>query len=725
MKNKFFIFNLIMICSFSLFVVLNLFTSNGEFSQLENRVLQEAPEFSIKKIVDRTYMDETENYSNDQLLFREFFVKAKAFIEKLLGKKENNGVYFAEDGYLIEKAQKIDKSLISGNIQAVKELANTGRYNVSICVIPQAFEVLREKLPKGVYNDNVSSVMETLEKEFKDTQVKYIDATTVLEENKNEYIFYRTDHHQTAKGSYLVYNTILEAYGNTPLKEDDFVIENVSDEFLGTTYSKGFAGTDADIIQLYKTDINQNATVEFVGENKKSESMFFPSHLQTKDKYSYFLDGNHPVTVISGGVTGGNSLAVFKDSYAHSIAPMLINNFESIHLIDTRYFMGNPIDYLNENKITEVLFLYGSSTFMSDETIKNIGEYAKTTPVLNYGLVPESEKVDDSYFSDAVFLGDSLTMGFQYYSGIADTTYLCRTSMSVGGVFNVEEDGTSLVQKVKAANPGKIYVMLGINEFIDMSNKQNIMDKFSVLIDALKQDNPQSYIYIQSILPFSRENSGTDNVKNNTIYDFNETLKLMAEEKNVFYIDVYKAIADAEGYLPEHLTNDGTHLLEEGCKLWAEYLRKHAVKKDSDSADTKTTAVEFTRGKFNLADIAQEIKKAVTFEVGIEETNSKTLLKTHNIDYESVVNAYGLVGGGATAEEICLIEVKNKKAAKEIEKILREYINIRIKNFESYIPKEVPKLQNAVVFSEDTFVGLVIANDTSEVKKLLEKIINN
>ena len=79
MKNKFFIFNLIMICSFSLFVVLNLFTSNGEFSQLENRVLQEAPEFSIKKIVDRTYMDETENYSNDQLLFREFFVKAKAF----------------------------------------------------------------------------------------------------------------------------------------------------------------------------------------------------------------------------------------------------------------------------------------------------------------------------------------------------------------------------------------------------------------------------------------------------------------------------------------------------------------------------------------------------------------------------------------------------------------------------------------------------------------------
>ena len=120
-------------------------------------------------------------------------------------------------------------------------------------------------------------------------------------------------------------------------------------------------------------------------------------------------------------------------------------------------------------------------------------------------MVKECERVDNEYFSDAVFMGDSLMLGFQSYAGLPKAAYLCRTSLSVMGVYNTEDDGRSLIDKVKDTNPKKIYVMLGANELITMSNKDAVMDKYSAVIDTLKQDNPEAIIYMHSIFPVTRE----------------------------------------------------------------------------------------------------------------------------------------------------------------------------------------------------------------------------
>ena len=92
MNKKFYIFNIIAVSIFALFSVLNWFITNGEYSSLENRYLKEAPKFSFSAVADRSFMEDAENYSNDQLMFRDAFIKAKAFMERLTGKKENNGV---------------------------------------------------------------------------------------------------------------------------------------------------------------------------------------------------------------------------------------------------------------------------------------------------------------------------------------------------------------------------------------------------------------------------------------------------------------------------------------------------------------------------------------------------------------------------------------------------------------------------------------------------------
>ncbi len=720
MKKHHFLFNCIAVGCFSLFVILNFFISNGEYSALENRYLQGVPDISFKNIADRTFMDEAENYSSDQLMFRNFFVRVKAMTEKLMGKKENNGVYFSADNYLIEKPSNTDNELIEKNIQAVRELSSLDRFDISVCIIPQAFEVLKDKLPEGTYRPAVAELSEKVSQALGSSVVKVLDPGAVLGENKDKYIFYRTDHHQTAEGSYLVYKALGGVLGYEPLDASAFRIEKVAEDFLGTTYSKGLVKTEPDTVSVYRTDINSKATAEFFGENKKSSSMFFPEHLEKKDKYSYFLDGNHGITVISGGKADGGSIAVFKDSYAHSLAPFLINHFESIHLIDMRYYQDDPLKYLSQKRISKVLFLYGSSTFMSDTTIGTIGEFAKTSPYARFGLVKESERANDAYFDDAVFLGDSLTVGFQAYSGIDNAEFLCRTSMSVGGVFNEEEDGTSLLEKVRAAKPGKIYVMLGVNEYIVPDNKALVMEKYSRLIDVLKAENPDAKIYMQSVFPYSKEKDEAGKIKNSVIYDYNKTLLEMSKEKQVYFVDVFNAVVDDEGFLREELTSDGVHLGVEGCGLWAEYLRRHAIGDAEDfRADTK--AEKTFGGEKNLEAIASRLRESVRFEGETGITKTSALLKMYNIDPDLVADAYGLVGGGATAEELSLFEVKDEENGEMLEKLLEDYVKTRIKSFEGYIPKEVPKLKNAVIYRKGKLVALVVAKETGNVKKALEK----
>ena len=489
---------------------------------------------------------------------------------------------------------------------------------------------------------------------------------------------------------------------------------------MGTTYSKGLVSSGADSIEAYESEINKNAKVEFYKEGKESNSVFFPEHLEKKDKYSYFLDGNHGVTIITGGYANGRKLAVFKDSYSHSLAPFLINHFESIHLIDMRYFGEDPMEYLTKNGISEILFLYGTSTFMTDDTIGKIGEYAVNSPYAKFGLVKESDKVGNSYFDDAVFLGDSITMGFQAYSGLTGAEFVCGTAMSVGGVFNIGEDGRSFVGRVRDANPAKIYIMLGTNELLTLDNQENVLAKYISVIDRLKKDSPESIIYIQSILPVSAEKeAGSSYLKNDVIYDYNEKLRLLAEEKQIYYIDVYNAVCDENGYLIKELTWDGVHLGEEGCKRWAEYLKIHAIGGEkSDEEEVEETS--FVQGKYDLDDMANRIKEEVSFEGEVGKTSPETLILTHGINEEAVKYAYGFIGGGATSEEIALFEANSEEDAKHIRESLIAYVDKRIKSFESYIPKEVPKLDSAVVYSDKEFVALVVAAETNDALDLIK-----
>lgn len=713
-------------CLFFLLVLCNWFCPKGTYSRLENRYLQKIPQLSIESLTNGSFMKQFEAYVNDHLFGRDFLVKKKANVEVLLGKKENNGVYFAQDGYFIEKPPAWDQKTLEQNLRSVQLLDSLERFRITLAVIPPAYEILQEKLPKHSYEPVIPKLNQMIRKGLKQTNILNADPTELLWEHRKESIYYKTDHHQASRGSCLVYEQLSSFLDYEPLGNESFHLIDISHDFLGTTYSKGLLSVKPDTITKYETKDQGSFQVDFPNENKHSDSLYFPEHLTEKDQYAFFLDGNHGLTIIQNSIQNGRRLVIFKDSYAHSLVPFLANHFETIHMIDLRYFQEDILQYLTENQIEDVLFCYSASSFLTDQTLQKVSVSVETSPFAQqqaYGRIEESEAVDDSYFNDAAFVGDSLTAGFQLYSNLPQADFLCSTGLSISGLDNTEAPGGgTILERLTQGDYKKIYIMLGINELIDPSHKEQFMKKYSDLIDTVKQAHPNSYLYIQSILPVSWNKNMEGPLNNEVIYDFNAALEQIAKEKKAFYLDVASAVSDENGFLPEESTTDGIHLNQEYYSKWLEYLKTHTVF-DSSAAAAALTNQQPVISDYDVVKIASQLKENIAFTDQLGQISPAMLYQLHGINPDRMANACGWISGGATAEEIAVFETKKKKDSAYVKEQLEHYIKARKESFASYLPAEVPKLKQPFLFSKEKLIVLIIADDYGQAKELIQKVI--
>ncbi|MCI8909630.1 MAG: hypothetical protein HFG09_03030 [Oscillibacter sp.] len=210
------------------------------------------------------------------------------------------------------------------------------------------------------------------------------------------------------------------------------------------------------------------------------------------------------------------------------------------------------------------------------------------------GPVPESLPAEDSYFADAVFLGDSRTDGFRLYSGLGTGTYLCATGVTVESVFTKDFDTPlgrmPLLDALSQMDCGKIYVMLGVNE-LGWPGTDLFREKSERLILRLQADHPDAQIFIQSILPVSaRQDAKGSYVNNQRVADYNAVWQDLAEELGTFYVAVGDVLTGEDGCLPADLNFDGVHLNPAGCAIWLDYLRTHTVSQLSLELDTEPSS---------------------------------------------------------------------------------------------------------------------------------------
>ena len=363
MSKKYSIFFIVL---FSLFIggilVGSLLLPDKEFSELENRYLAKPPKLSAESLENGKFMEGAEDYVNDHIIGRDFWVALKAWSERLSGKQENNGVYFGKEDTLINRLDEPDHGTLMTSAGYVNALASNVNVPVYFGIIPSAAEIWSDRLPEGAPTADEAAIIEEL---YDTVQTYTIDVYSALEEHKDEDIYYRTDHHWTSLGAYYGYTALMEAMGMEAAPLDGDAKVTVSDSFYGTIFSSsGVRWVAPDHIDRYISGDGLKVTAYFDGTPTDS-TLYVDSYLDKKDKYSSFLGGNQPLCVIETEHTDAPKVLVIRDSYSDSLAPFLTQNFSEIHLFDPRMNLNSVKSYVEENEIDQVVVLYSISNFIS------------------------------------------------------------------------------------------------------------------------------------------------------------------------------------------------------------------------------------------------------------------------------------------------------------------------------------------------------------------------
>lgn len=344
----------------------NIVAPKKKYSENENRYLNDVPKFSVETLLNGKYALGIEASINDHFILRDQWISTQSILEYGIGKRESNNVYIA-DNALMSKLSITDDKNINTNIDGIKHFADTTKIPTYTMIIPSAASIQSYKLPKFATPIDEKKIISDINNNLNNS----ISVYNTLYENKDKYIYYRTDHHWTTYGSYLAYVEYCKALNLTPIK---YSAKKLTDNFNGTLFSSsGVRFVDSDTIEAYYSE-NFNGCEVFDGVKTTSyDSIYFNDFLNQKDKYAFFLGQNQPLVRIFGKNNTGKKLIIFKDSYAHCMAPMLLEHYDEIALIDLRYIMTDDLNKIvNINDYNDALFLYSLDTFSTQSNVGNL-----------------------------------------------------------------------------------------------------------------------------------------------------------------------------------------------------------------------------------------------------------------------------------------------------------------------------------------------------------------
>lgn len=347
----------------------------ADYSSSEKRYLQQFPETSVDTVLSGEFSEKFETYFADHFPQRNMWVGLNSYYNLGIGLNGRNGVYNSADGYLINVP--VDKeNYVRKNIRVLAEFKEKiGDVPMTVMLAPSTGYIATDKLPliHDSYNDD-TYFAETA-KTLGESGVNFVDLRETFKQKYAEgvQLYYRTDHHWTTDGAYEGYVKLCEKLGVQPADKDSFA-KTAYGGFYGTTYStSGYWLTKPDSITVYDNQENtdKNITVKISEDGKDNHygSMFFYNHIDEDDKYPVFLDGNHALTEIQNKNAKNGTIVVIKDSFSHSLAPFLAENYSKVVLVDLRYYKQSVSDLIKKEKPEQVVALYGIDNLATDTDI--------------------------------------------------------------------------------------------------------------------------------------------------------------------------------------------------------------------------------------------------------------------------------------------------------------------------------------------------------------------
>ena len=432
-ENKAHLFKIIsstaLICLFALIGLLFFF--RPDTSESENRKLTEFPKFTWSSFISGEYFSQVSLWYSDTYPLREGMISANKDIQSLYGPQpheiiippstpggevENGGnvdkfgsIYLQKDTNTAFEIFFSSPEKTSNYISLINRAADSlsGKANVYSMVVPlhYTYRLTDEQISSLGASDCVEvidSIYDAL-----DDSINTIDVHSKLWEHRDEYIYFRTDHHWTARGAYYAYLAFCEQKGISPSSLEDYE-RLVYEGFLGTYYA---ASKDSSILSDKPDYVeafipNGQNKIDVISYNRDSKSYYKDWFYVTSEngdkygtglKYNCFIGGDNPVGVIHNeSINDNSSIVVIKESYGNAFIPFLVDSYEYLYVIDYRYYTADCIaqakqngldtalgitleenldDFVRANNISDVLFLNYITTTSTQTKIDQLSEF--------------------------------------------------------------------------------------------------------------------------------------------------------------------------------------------------------------------------------------------------------------------------------------------------------------------------------------------------------------
>ena len=231
-------------------------------------------------------------------------------------------------------------------------------------------------LPERYQNVKTSekAVIDSIYQSYNDN-VTPINVYDILSQKRNEYIYFNTDHHWTALGAYYGYTEFAKTAGFEPVDINDLTKKTIPN-FLGSLYSlankDSALGNNPDHVDYYKIPGEQQMRIVETGKTTPLNVDMLAEFAEGSNAYSVFIWGDNKECVIKTDNRNGKKIAVVKESYGNAFIPFLAANYQEIHVIDSRYFPNNAVEYIKKNNIPEVLFINNIMSASAGIRVKEI-----------------------------------------------------------------------------------------------------------------------------------------------------------------------------------------------------------------------------------------------------------------------------------------------------------------------------------------------------------------
>ncbi len=332
------------------------FGPKKDISESERRPLAQMPVLSRETLLNGRFMEDFESYTLDQFPLRDTFRRLKASVHyDLLGQKDNNGIYIA-DGYAAELAYPLDTESADhalGVFQSVYDryLKNTGS-TVYTSVIPDKGYYLAEE--NGYLRMDHEALFRQVEEEM--DYATYVDITDCLQADS----YYRTDTHWRQEMLLPVAQRLSVAMGLTAPKQEDYTKAAVERPFYGVYYGQAALPMEPDVVYLMLSEVLSACRVYSYEQDAYTE-VYNMDKLTSKDLYDVYLSGAESLLRIENpNAKTDRELLVFRDSYASSLIPLLVEDYQTVTLIDLRYLPAGRLDRFVDFHGQDALFIHSS-----------------------------------------------------------------------------------------------------------------------------------------------------------------------------------------------------------------------------------------------------------------------------------------------------------------------------------------------------------------------------